>query len=289
MNNPIITVVGSINMDLLTTVSRIPQQGETLFGDSFLMKPGGKGANQAVAAKRLGADVSIIGKLGDDVLGRELLLHLKKERINVENVGMEHLKKTGIANVLLYNKDNRIMIVPGVNDCVTVNYVKQKKDVLLNSDMVIMQMEIPIKTIIWCTEFCYQHGIPLIINPAPANDLPDYVWNQSAFITPNEEEANQLFCGGAEKYADKLITTLGAKGAGYKSKIVPPYVSNVVDTTGAGDTFNGALAYYLAAGFTVEDAILRANIAASLAIEKLGAQDGMPTHEKVEERLKGKI
>lgn len=282
MKEPKITVVGSINMDLLTGMSKMPQQGETLVGNDFAMKPGGKGANQAVAAARLGADVKFIGKVGDDALGVDLLSHMKQEGIDIKYIDSEKGKSTGIANVLLYDKDNRIIFVSGANEAVTADDVARKKDVLLGSDIVIMQMEIPIETIIWCVEFCYENNIPVIVNPAPATDLPNEIWEKCTFITPNEAEAKQL---GLNQFSDKLITTLGSQGAQYRDSTIATYQANVVDTTGAGDTFNGTLAYYIATGYQVEDAILRANAAASLAIEKLGAQEGMPTRERVEERL----
>ncbi len=282
MKEPKITVVGSINMDLLTGMSKMPQQGETLVGNDFAMKPGGKGANQAVAAARLGADVKFIGKVGDDALGVDLLSHMKQEGIDIKYIDSEKGKSTGIANVLLYDKDNRIIFVSGANEAVTADDVARKKDVLLGSDIVIMQMEIPIETIIWCVEFCYENNIPVIVNPAPATDLPNEIWEKCTFITPNEAEARQL---GLNQFSEKLITTLGSQGAQYRDSTIATYQANVVDTTGAGDTFNGTLAYYIATGYQVEDAILRANAAASLAIEKLGAQEGMPTRERVEERL----
>jgi len=282
MNRPKITVIGSINMDLLTGIAKMPQQGETLFGTDFAMKPGGKGANQAVAAARLGADVKFIGKVGDDALGRELLSHLKQKEIDIKHIGSESAKSTGIANVLLYNQDNRIIVVSGANEAVTPDYVAEKKDALLDSDIVIMQMEIPIETIIWCVEFCYDYNIRVILNPAPATELPNEIWERCTFITPNEEEARQL---GLKQFTNKLITTLGPQGARFQESVIPTYRANVVDTTGAGDTFNGALAYYITKGHETEDAILRANAAASLAIEKLGAQEGMPTRVQVDKRL----
>lgn len=282
MGTPKITVVGSINMDLLTGITKMPQQGETLFGNDFTMKPGGKGANQAVAAARLGADVTMIGKVGDDALGKDLLAHLAQEGIDTGHIRVEPSKSTGIANVLLYDQDNRIIVVSGANEAVTPAYVAGQKDVLLSSDMVIMQMEIPITTIIWCAEFCHEHGVPFILNPAPATVLPVEIWSKCTFITPNEEEAKQL---AIDQFAEKLITTLGPAGAHYRNAIIKTYASQVVDTTGAGDTFNGALAFFVASGHGTEDAILRANAAASLAIEKLGAQEGMPTEEEVEKRL----
>lgn len=283
MKSPKITVVGSINMDLITSLSQLPKQGETIFGESFTMKPGGKGANQAVAAARLGANVSFIGKVGNDALGMDLLANFTNEGISTKSIEVDRDSSTGTANILLYEKDNRIIIIPGANKNVTVEFIEKSKDLLLSSDIVITQLEIPTETISWCANLCYEHDIPLILNPAPATKLPDDIWEKCTYITPNEEEFKQLF--GEKHDTAKVITTLGPSGARFRNKVIPTYPSTVVDTTGAGDTFNGALAFYIASGFQVEEAILRANIAASLAIQKLGAQEGMPTSEMVEERL----
>ncbi|SER24578.1 ribokinase [Gracilibacillus ureilyticus] len=285
MDKPRVTVVGSINMDLLTSVSRLPNQGETMVGDTFEMKPGGKGANQAVAAARLGAHVSMIGKVGNDALGNDLLAHLDNENIDTSGVDIDQKLSTGIANIILYEKDNRIMIIPGANEAVTKDYVDKWKEKVLDSDMVLMQMEIPIQTIIWCADLCSEKQVPFILNPAPAIELPAHVYEKALYITPNEEEGNLLFDDSKDKYQEKLITTIGSKGASYQNSIIDTYASNVVDTTGAGDTFNGALAFFIASGLPVKDAIFKANIAASLAIEHLGAQQGMPTLKQVEERI----
>lgn len=272
-------------MDLLTSVSRLPNQGETMIGETFEMMPGGKGANQAVAASRLGAHVSIIGKVGNDVLGQDLLAHLKSENIDVSGVEIDQDLSTGIANIILYEKDNRIMIIPGANESVNEEYVNRWKNKILDSDIVLMQMEIPIETVIWCANLCSEHNIPFILNPAPATKLPKNILEKAIYITPNEEEGNYLFGNIKENYYDKLITTIGAKGAMYKGNIIETYPANVVDTTGAGDTFNGALAYFIASNIPIEDAIYKANIAASIAIEQLGAQQGMPSLKQVEDRI----
>jgi len=281
---PNITVVGSINMDLITTVRRFPNQGQTLYGEDFMMKPGGKGANQAVAAARLGANVNFIGKIGKDPLGYELKEHLIKEGIHVDHITLSD-KSTGIANVLIYERDNRIIYVPGANNDVTVGYVLAKKESILQSDFVVLQMEIPIPTIIACIDLCNAHHIPVILNPAPAKTLPEQTWEKCTFITPNEEEASELLLS---IYQEKLITTLGSKGTSYMGKMIPSFKANVLDTTGAGDTFNGALAYYLSCGEPIYDAIEKANAAASIAIEALGAQNGMPTRSQVEARIQEK-
>ncbi|MFC4402568.1 ribokinase [Gracilibacillus xinjiangensis] len=285
MDKPKVTVIGSINMDLLTSVSRLPNQGETMVGDTFEMKPGGKGANQAVAASRLGAQVAMIGKVGNDALGKDLLKHLANENIDTSSIEIDQELSTGIANIILYEKDNRIMIIPGANNAVTEDYVNKWRREILDSDIVIMQMEIPVQTIIWCADLCGENNIPFILNPAPAMKLPSDVFDKALYITPNEEEGNCLFGDNNETYRDKLITTIGSKGALYNNKVINTYPSEVVDTTGAGDTFNGALAFFIASNTPIEDAIYKANIAASLAIEHLGAQHGMPSIQQVEERL----
>ncbi|WP_173918267.1 ribokinase [Halobacillus sp. Marseille-Q1614] len=283
MKQPVITVIGSLNMDLLTTISRLPDQGETNFGESFYMKPGGKGANQAVAAARLGAKVSLIGKVGNDSIGVELIQHMKRENVDTGHIGISKTKATGVANILINESDNRIMVVSGANQEVTPDYAESCKETLLASDVVLSQLEVPVETVEWAADFCHKNEIPFVLNPAPAVPLSASVWEKCSYITPNELEAALLF--QEPSFSDQLITTLGPLGAKYKTLFIPGYPAEVVDTTGAGDTFNGALAFSLGVRLSVEQAIAFANAAASFTVEKLGAQAGMPTYEKVEERM----
>ncbi|MEC5425276.1 ribokinase [Virgibacillus sp. C22-A2] len=292
MNSPIITVIGSINTDMVTVTESLPNQGETVIGDQFKMKPGGKGANQAVAAARLGANVQMIGKVGQDQNGADMLKALKKENVSIRMVETAPKINTGIANIILSNNDNRIIIVPGANDKVTPEYVSQFKEDIRNSDLVLIQFEIPVDTIIYCLDLCNEYNIPIIVNPAPAKKIASDYWSKATYITPNESEYTQLFDfkDRSSGFNDKLIVTKGAHGVSYSMNdeymTLPAYSVNAVDTTGAGDTFNGALAVALSEKKPISTSIKFANAASALSIQKFGAQDGMPTRTEVESFLR---
>ncbi|MCG1010651.1 ribokinase [Salinicoccus sp. ID82-1] len=284
--NPRITVIGSINMDIVTHVGELPSQGETVFGEKYFMTPGGKGANQAVASARLGGKVSFIGKIGNDSLGEKLIKNFRDHGIHTEGIDRTDGSPTGMANVILQNNDNRIIVVSGANKEVTVEYVQRYKEILLDSDIVLTQLEIPISTVEWCAEFCNKHSIPLIINPAPAQELSKSLIENCKYLTPNEEEYVKILStsSSTEQFINKFITTLGSRGASFLENIVPAPFVKAKDTTGAGDTFNGALAYFLGAGYEINTALELSNIAASYTVEQLGAQTGMPTLEQVQNR-----
>lgn len=290
-----ITVVGSINMDLVVRTNRFPKQGETALGDLYTTVPGGKGANQAVAAARLGSEVHMIGAVGTDAFGDELLAGLKAESIQVNNV--KRVEGTsGIANILLSEGDNRIIVVPGANHQLTAVEMKAFESQLANSQMVIMQLEIPIPVIQRTLEICHQHGVPTILNPAPATGFTDEFLSYATYLTPNETEAEEMFGqdweAALEQYPNRLIVTIGQKGARYfdgsRHVTVEGFATEAIDTTGAGDTFNGALGVALAEGMPFEEAVRFANAAASLSVEKFGAQGGMPKREEVLARLGGR-
>ncbi|MGX9133313.1 ribokinase [Rummeliibacillus sp. JY-2-4R] len=290
-----ITVIGSINMDLVVDTTIFPKQGETVLGNRFETVPGGKGANQAVAAARLGGDIHVVGAVGEDGFGRELTTNLKNEGINTQHISFTTQAATGIANILLYENDNRIIVVPGANNEVTKAEVDAAKDLITQSDMVIMQLEIPATTVQYTLNLCKELGVPVLLNPAPAENFDESWMDLIAYVTPNETECADIFSGdlvsALEKYPNKLIVTLGHEGARYfdgqEHIFVKGYQTQAVDTTGAGDTFNGALAYALTTGQSLKEAVRFANITASLSVEKFGAQGGMPTLEMVENRLGG--
>lgn len=290
-----ITVVGSINMDLVVRTNRFPKQGETALGDLYTTVPGGKGANQAVAAARLGSEVHMIGAVGTDAFGDELLAGLKAESIQVNNV--KRVEGTsGIANILLSEGDNRIIVVPGANHQLTAVEMKAFESQLANSQMVIMQLEIPVPVIQRTLEICHQHGVPTILNPAPATGFTDEFLSYATYLTPNETEAEEMFGqdweAALEQYPNRLIVTIGQKGARYfdgsRHVTVEGFATEAVDTTGAGDTFNGALGVALAESMPFEEAVRFANAAASLSVEKFGAQGGMPKRQEVLARLGGR-
>lgn len=288
MRKPTITVIGSINVDLVTVTNRLPEQGETLKGETFETKSGGKGANQAVAAARLGAKVQMIGCVGDDKNGADMLETLEKENISTKMIRKVPHTNTGVANILLSNQDNRIIYVPGANNEVSPEYVKQFKNEILASDLVLIQFEIPQETVLYCLDFCAENNVPIIVNPAPANTIPEEYWNKATYITPNEGEAAHLFNLEymSDDLNDKLIITKGEHGVSYRVNnerlLIPANTVTPVDTTGAGDTFNGALCTALSEQKTMEQAIVFANAASALSIQKFGAQSGMPTREEVE-------
>lgn len=282
----IVTVVGSINMDLTVTTDRVPEKGETVMGKNFATYPGGKGANQAVAAARLGATVQLIGAVGDDTFGKSLLENLKGEGIDTTGVEIKEGIATGTATIILSEQDNRIIVAPGANSHVTKDMVVNYEEQIKKSDVVLLQLEIPMETISYVAKLADQFQVPIIVNPAPYQKLPEEVYQAATFITPNEGEAAEMFSlGSPERLQEKLIITKGSEGTVYfdnkEEKLVPAYPVSVQDTTGAGDTFNGALAVQIGGGATREAAIQFANAAAGLSVTQIGAQAGMPTSEEV--------
>ncbi len=287
MEKPLITVIGSVNMDLVTNTNIFPTQGETVIGDFFKTLPGGKGANQAIAAARLGGRVQFIGRVGDDSFGVELKKVLNDEGIHLINVEPVTHMSSGVATIILSEGDNRIIVTPGANDYVDIEYVERLKDQILKSDLVLVQFEIPLETIRYILTLCKDNDIPVIVNPAPARQLEMDDWVKATYITPNETEAVQLFGDVKNQPISKqLIITQGSEGAsflvGETFKQIPTYKVPVTDTTGAGDTFNGALAVALMEGLELAEAIKFANGAAALSVQKLGAQTGMPTREDLD-------
>jgi len=288
-----ITVIGSINMDLVVKTDDFPQQGETTLGNLFTTVPGGKGANQAVAAARLGGQVNMVANVGNDAFGEELLENLTSNHVQVDGVVKSEKTASGIANIILSDGDNRIIVVPGANYELTPSRIDDMKEIIQASRLIVLQLEIPIPTIDYILQVCKALDVPVLLNPAPAAGFHKRFMEQVTYLTPNETECEQIFGTdietALEKYPNKLIITLGSEGARYfdgeKHVFVKGFQTKVVDTTGAGDTFNGALAYALVEGFQLAEAVKFANAAGSLSVEKFGAQGGMPTRQEVEERL----
>ncbi|ADE67955.1 MULTISPECIES: ribokinase [Priestia] len=289
-----VTVIGSSSMDLVVTSNIRPGAGETVLGESFKTVPGGKGANQAVAAARLGADVSMIGCVGEDHYGKAILENFKSNGVSVENVKPVTGSDSGTAHIILAEGDNSIVVVKGANDYITPDYVEKAKEKIKEADIVLIQQEIPEETVEYVAQLCQELKVPLLLNPAPARPLKAEVIEQVSYITPNEHEAELLFEGKEKEevlkqYPNKLFITEGKQGVRYfngeKEVLVPSYQVETIDTTGAGDTFNAALAVALAEGMGFEKGIQFANRAASLSVTKFGAQGGMPTRKEVEESL----
>lgn len=286
-----ITVVGSLNMDLVTTTTRDPEMGETIMGVAFDTVPGGKGANQAVAAHRLGGDVQFIGRLGDDVFGREYREILKREGISLQNVKPVTHQKTGIATITVADSNNKIIVVSGANNSLTTSEVNKHRDVIATSDWLVLQLEVPLEANEAALKIAKENGVRVILNPAPFQAFPKEWFDMMTWCTPNETEMVAM----QEAYSDpatrklmqkKCIVTRGAEGVSFLSgggeDLVAAPAVKVVDTTGAGDTFTGALAVALDEGMTISEACSFAVKAASLSVTKFGAQGGMPTRCEVE-------
>lgn len=291
-----IAVVGSINTDLTVTAERIPLKGETLRGDKLQYIPGGKGANQAVAMARLGAEVEMFGCVGDDENGRKMLENLNANHVKTAHIRVLPNVPTGLALITVGDNDNTIVVVAGANSHVDLAYLDEIKDSLAVCSLVVLQHEIPLETVYAIIDFCSEKEIPVILNPAPASAVPIEVIEKVTFLTPNEHEARLIF--GAEhtteellmKYPEKLIITQGSKGVSACTKdqeifTVPARKAKVVDTTGAGDTLNAAFAVRFAKGDDLKTALHYANVAASLSTERFGAQTGMPTADEVSKEL----
>lgn len=289
-----IAVVGSSSIDLVVTSNRRPNAGETLIGEDFKTVPGGKGANQAVAAARLGAEVAMVGRVGEDPFGEEILSNLKNNQVSVKYVEPVTGVASGTAHITLAQGDNSIIVVKGANDHVTPSFTAKAAAALKAADIILVQQEIPEETVEYVADFCARFDKKWILNPAPARKISDKVLESATFLTPNEHEFLIMF-GGQElskvlkQYPNKLIITEGKNGVRYfngvSEEVVPSFVVDAVDTTGAGDTFNAAFAVAVAEGKAIPDALRFANRAASLSITKFGAQGGMPTREELERSM----
>jgi ribokinase len=290
-----IVVIGSSNTDMVIKCAHLPAPGETILGGNFFMNAGGKGANQAVAAARLNGDVTFIAKLGNDVFGKQAIELFKKENINTENIFIDDENASGIALITVDDKgENCIAVAQGANGNLSIDDIKKAERVLNDADIILVQLEIPIVTIEYIAAFAQQHNKKLILNPAPACVLSDELLSKISVITPNEKEASMLTgievndIASAQQAAiilagkgiETIIITLGEEGAlSYQQNIfsiIPTNKVTAIDTTAAGDVFNGALAVALSEQKKIEDAIMFANKAASISVTRLGAQASAP-------------
>lgn len=286
-----ILVIGSINADLVFTSNIRPKAGQTVLGQDFKIIPGGKGANQAIAAARLGSKVGFIGCLGNDDNGKMLIDNFKENNVETKYISIIDNVPSGVANIVIAENDNSIIVVPGANYSITKEIIDKNIDVIKSSQIIILQHEIPIDIVEYIIDICYENHITTILNPAPAIKLDENLIHKVSYLTPNEHEASLVFDNSninelLEKYPEKLIITEGDKGVKYHNGCeiiyVPSFKVEAVDTTGAGDTFNGALATALINGYNLKDAILFANKAAAISVTKFGAQSGMPYKSEVE-------
>lgn len=291
-----IGVVGSINMDMTVKAERIPLKGETLKGRDLKYIPGGKGANQAVAMAKLGADVEMFGCVGDDAAGASLVANLQNMGVETKCIKTVAGVPTGLAMITVGENDNTIIVVAGTNDHVDIDYVNEVKDSLLECEIVLLQHEIPQETIEYVIELCSANGVKTVLNPGPARPVKQEIIEMVTYLTPNQHEAAIIFGGDIsfedmmKKYPEKLVITQGSRGVSTCLKsgevvLVPARKANVVDTTGAGDTLNGAFTVAVIEGKNITDALSFANTAAGLSTEKFGAQGGMPTYNEVKEAM----
>ncbi|SHK16597.1 ribokinase [Anaerobranca californiensis DSM 14826] len=288
-----VVVVGSINMDLVFRTAKRPDLGETVKGIDFNQFPGGKGANQGVAAARLGAEVYMVGKVGKDPYGQELLNCLKREGVNTEKVKYGQ-KSTGLANIVVDEQgQNTIITIEGANG--EVNPEDIDEELFSQGDIALFQLEIPIETVVHGVKLAKKRGATVILDPAPVRELPLEIYQYIDIIKPNEGEALALTKEGdiqsaaawlINKGVKKVVITLGEKGAvlfaeNLQKEFPAPKVS-VVDTTAAGDSFSGALALALSKGEELEKAIQFATKVGSITVTKLGAQSSLPTLAQVQ-------
>ncbi len=290
-----IVVIGSSNTDMVIHSHHIPKPGETILGGKFFMNAGGKGANQAVAAARLGGHVAFICKIGQDIFGEQAKAGFEKEGINTDFMQIDSVNPSGVALITVDHKgENSIVVAQGSNGTLSVDDVQEGLNHHTNASCLLIQLEIPMATVVFATEFAARNKIKVILNPAPAATLPDSLFPFIDFITPNEIEAEML-TGitvndeiSAEQAARQLegkgvktvIITRGVEGALllHEGEVhqIPVVPVTPVDTTAAGDVFNGALAVSLSEGNPVKDAVAFACRAAALSVTRMGAQTSAP-------------
>jgi ribokinase len=295
MNKDGVLVVGSANMDLVVQCNRFPLPGETIFGNNFQMFPGGKGANQAVSCARLGIKTYFIGKMGKDQLGKRLSETMGNDGIDLSGLFTDDHEHTGTALITVDSGgQNQIIVISGSNMKLSPSDIRGKKAVFSKVGVVLTQLEIPIDAVIETARLTKENDSLFILNPAPACEIPEEIYSLIDYLTPNETElqilSNMMVTDedSAEKAAKLLlekgvkniIITLGEKGAllvnKYHTELFSARKVDVVDTTAAGDAFNGALAYSLACGREIAEAIHFANRAASISVTRMGAQSSMP-------------
>lgn len=295
-----ITVIGSSNTDMVIKSSNLPAPGETIIGGDFLMTPGGKGANQAVAAARLGGDTTFITKTGNDIFGKQAVQTFEKEGIHTEFIATDPDKPSGVALIMVDGQgENCISVALGSNGTLNSQDIDRATAPIKSSELVLMQLEIPLTTVEYAASMASKAGIKVVLNPAPAQELSDKLLKSLYLLTPNETEAEML-SGikvidevSASKAAAKIkalgvknvIITMGASGAFVSTDseelmIQAPKVQ-AVDTTAAGDTFNGALVVALAEQSSFIEAVKFANQAASISVTKLGAQASVPYRKDI--------
>jgi ribokinase len=308
MSKSKIVVIGSSNTDMIIKMDKIPVPGETVLGGEFSIAAGGKGANQAVAAARAGGDVTLIACIGKDMFGQQALDGFITDKINVDYIFKDEKAASGVALIFVdKNGENSIAVASGANYKLTPEHINKSRDTLISAQIMVMQLETPIETVTAAARLAKENGVKVILNPAPAQALEDKLLQTISILTPNESEA-EILTGikviddtSAAKAAGVLLNkgleavliTLGSRGVFLatqdRSHIIPGFQVKAVDTTAAGDVFNGALAVSLAENKSLEDSIRFANAAGALSVTKLGAQPSAPGRQEIENFLKGQI
>jgi ribokinase len=302
MENPSLVVIGSSNTDMVIKSPRIPVRGETILGGTFFMNAGGKGANQAVAAARLGGHVSFIAKVGKDIFGKQAIRIFQDEGIDVSAVLKDRTLPSGVALITVDDHgENCIVVAPGSNAGLSPANIKKYKEKIESASILLMQLETPVDTIAYAAALAFHKKVRVILNPAPARELPGELLRHISVITPNETEAGILSGvpvhdhSSAEQAAvilreqgiETVVITMGAKGALLYHQnnfafIDTPQV-DAIDTTAAGDVFSGALAVALSEGRPMEHAVRFACRAASISVTRVGAQASAPYRHELEQ------
>ena len=302
MSRSSIIVIGSSNTDMVIKTTHLPAPGETILGGDFFMNAGGKGANQAVAAARLGGNITFFAKVGNDIFGERAIALFRKEGIDTSNIISDERYPSGVALITVDSKgENCIVVAPGANNALTAADLQSKKDVIERASFILVQLEIPLQTVEYIIKLASTVGAKLVLNPAPACELRNELLSGIDIITPNQKEAEMLTgvtvadTESAKEAAMELkkkgvksvIITLGSSGAlvlhdNVFSNIAAPVVE-AVDTTAAGDIFNGALIVALSEGMNMENAVQFACRAAAISVTRLGAQASAPYRSEVED------
>ncbi|MGE3540661.1 MAG: ribokinase [Candidatus Tectimicrobiota bacterium] len=299
-----ILVVGSINVDMVVLAARLPTPGETVTGGTLLINHGGKGANQAVAARRLGAEVRFIGCVGEDTFGPALRSSMAAEGIGVEGLALLPGINSGTGLIVVDAAGrNQIAVASGANMQLRTAWLERFRADFAWAQVVLCQLEVPLETVLWSLQTARRHGAMTILNPAPAQDLPAELWSLVDYLTPNEveaahlsglplrslDEADEVARALRARGSQTVIITLGEQGAvvcqAEQLFPVPAFPITAVDTTAAGDAFNGALAVALAEGQALPAALRFANAAGALTCTQRGAQDALPRRHQVEALL----
>lgn len=296
-----VIVLGSLNMDLSVSCDRFPKIGETILGQELVYYPGGKGANQAVAAAKMQVPTILLGKIGRDPFGEKIWTTLKDKQIDLSHIEIEEGMSTGTAVITRARGDNHIIVISGANEKTDEAYVDRKQEVISEAGILLGQLEIPISALCRAFKIAKQKNIPTLLNPAPFCQALKVLLPYTDYLTPNETEFNEIFKLFGQpktfeedllylekKLGTKVIVTRGSKGAAYidNNQVceVPAIPVEVADTTGAGDTFNGILAVCLSQNMLLKHAVKWATLGASISVEKVGAQEGMPTLKEIKKR-----